>query len=96
MNTSKVKTGRVTLARLSSRGDKYRMHIVTGEGITPRKWEELGWAPPAPNFPSLEVILDNSVEEFAKKVLSQHYLVVYGDHRRKIESLCKILGIEII
>ena len=35
-------------------------------------------------------------EEFAQKVFSQHYLVVYGDHRKKIESLCKILGIEII
>jgi len=96
MNTSKVKTGRVTLARLSSRGDKYKMHIVTGEGVTPRKWEELGWAPPAPKFPSLEVILDNSVEEFAQKVLSQHYILAYGDHREKIEDLCKLLGIEIV
>jgi len=96
MNTSKVKTGRLTLVRLSSRGDKYRMHIVTGEGMSPGKWEELGWAPPAPNFPSLEVKLDCPVEEFAQKVLSQHYLLAYGDHREKLEDLCKILGIEVI
>ena len=50
----------------------------------------------APNFPSLEVRLDCPVEEFAQKVLSQHYLLAYGDHREKIEDLCKILGIEII
>ncbi len=96
MNTSRVKTGSVTLARLSSRGDKYSMHIVTGKGVTPGKWEELGWEAPAPNFPSLEVRLDCPVEEFAQKILSQHYLLAYGDHREKIEDLCKILGIEII
>ena len=96
MNTSRVKTGRITLARLSSRGDRYRMHIVTGEGMAPRKWEELGWEPPAPNFPSLEVSLDCPVEEFAQKALSQHYLLAYGDHREKLEDLCKILGIEVI
>lgn len=95
MNTSKVKTGQVTLARLSSRGDKYRMHIVTGEGMAPTKWEELGWEPPAPNFPSLEVRLDCLVDEFAQKILSQHYLLAYGNHRENIEDLCKIFGIEV-
>ena len=48
LNVSKVKTGKVTLCRLTHRGERYWMHIVTGEAVAPRKWEECGWAPPAP------------------------------------------------
>jgi L-fucose isomerase-like protein len=96
VNTAQVKTGRVTLARLSPRGDPYRMHIVTGEAVKPRPWEELGWAPPAPYFPSMEVLPDGGVEEFAQKALAQHYAVVYGDHRTKLEELCHLLDIRVI
>lgn len=96
MNVSRMRTGKVTLIRLFSRGDRYKMHIVTGKGVAPKKWEELGWKPPAPHFPSLEVILDTPVEEFAQKVTSEHYLVAYGDHRERLEDLCNILGIEVI
>ena len=35
LNISRVRTGRVTLCRLASRGDRYRMHIVTGEAVPP-------------------------------------------------------------
>ena len=52
LNVSTLKTGRVTLCRLASRGDHYRMHIVSGEAVTPRPWEEAGWAPPAPQLPA--------------------------------------------
>jgi len=37
LNVSKVKTGRATLCRLAGRGDRYRMHVVTGEAVTPRR-----------------------------------------------------------
>jgi L-fucose isomerase-like protein len=96
LNISKVKTGKVTLCRLASRGDRCRIHIVTGESVTPRKWEEAGWVQPAPQLPSLEVILDSPVEDFAQKVLGQHYILAYGDHRLSLIDLCKLLGIEII
>jgi len=96
LNVSKVKTGRVTLARLASRGDRYRMHIVTGEAVTPRQWEEAGWDQPAPQLPGLEVILDVPVKDFAQKVLSQHYIVAHGDCRDQIADLCCLLGIEVI
>ena len=79
LNVSKVKTGKVTLCRLTSKGEHYAMHVVTGEAVTPRKWEECGWAAPAPDLPSLEVILETPVEDFAQKVLSQHYILAYGD-----------------
>jgi L-fucose isomerase-like protein len=96
MNVSKVKTGRVTLCRLASRGDRYRMHVVTGEAVTPRKWEEAGWEQPAPQLPGLEVILDGSVDDFAQKVLGQHYILAYRDQRRQLADLCKVLGIEVV
>lgn len=96
LNVSKVKTGRVTLCRLTSKGDKYSMHIVTGEAVAPRSWEEAGWAPPAPQLPSLEIILDTPVEDFAEKVLSQHYIISYGDNTGVLKDLCKILDIEVM
>ncbi len=96
LNVSKVKAGRVTICRLASRGDRYRMHIATGEAVTPRKWEEAGWEQPAPQLPSLEVILETPLEEFAQRVLSQHYFFAYGDHRESLIDLCHVLGIEVI
>ena len=96
LNISKVKTGRVTLCRLSSRGDRYRMHIAIGEAVTPRRWEEAGWDQPAPQLPGLEIILDDPIEDFAEKVMSQHYILAYGDHRRQYIDFCRLLGIEVI
>ena len=96
MNTSQAKTGFVTLARLGYRGDSYFLHVVTGEGQKPRKWEELGWNPPAPQFPGLEVILDRPVEQFADEVLSQHYILIYGDYRQQLKDFCNIIGINYI
>ncbi|KPJ58994.1 MAG: hypothetical protein AMJ46_12925 [Latescibacteria bacterium DG_63] len=96
LNISRVKTGRVTLCRLSSKGDKYTMHMVTGTAVEPRKWEEAGWKPPAPQLPGLEVILDVPMEEFAQKVLSQHYILSYGDNTRALIDLCELLGIQVI
>jgi L-fucose isomerase-like protein len=96
LNISKVKTGRVTLCRLASRGERYKMHIITGEAVAPRRWEEAGWDQPAPQLPGLEIVLDDPVEEFAQKVLSQHYIVSYGDHRSQLMNLCWLLGIEVI
>jgi hypothetical protein len=94
LNVSKVKTGKLTLSRLSSTGDRYVMHIVTGQAVQPRKWEEAGWKPPAPQLPSLEVLLD--VEDFAQKVLSQHYILSYGDNTEALGDLCKLLDIEVM
>jgi L-fucose isomerase-like protein len=96
LNVSKVKTGQVTLCRLASRGDRYRLHVVTGQAVAPSPWEEAGWAPPAPQLPSLEVILDTPVDDFAQQVLGQHYILAYGDLRPQLQDLCKLLGIEVI
>ena len=66
------------------------------EAVSPRRWEEAGWDQPAPQLPGLEVILDGPVEEFAQKVLGQHYILAYGDHRDQLSDFCRLLGIEVI
>ncbi len=95
LNVSKVKPGKVTMCRLTYDDGLYYMHMVTGEGITPRKWEEAGWTQPAPQLPGLEILLDD-VEDFADKVMCQHYIISYGDNTELITNLCDILGIQII
>ncbi len=95
LNVSKVKTGLITMCRLVYTDGKYYMHMVTGEGVTPRKWEEAGWTQPAPQLPGLEILLDD-VESFAQNVMCQHYIISYGDNTQRIKNLCDILGIEVI
>ena len=96
LNVSKLKTGPVTLARLGYADGKYCLHLQLAEARTPIKWEEAGWAPPAPQLPSLEMIFPNPVEEFVEKVLCQHYIIAYGDHRMVLRDLAAILGIAVI
>ena len=96
LNVSKLKTGPATIARLSSTGDRYTMHMTTGEAVTPRAWEEAGWAPPAPQLPSLEVNFDSDVESFIQNVAGQHYIISYGDNTAELTDLCKILGVEVV
>ncbi len=95
LNVSRVKTGLLTMCRLTCIDGTYYMHMVTGEGKTPMKWEEAGWTQPAPQLPGLRVYLDN-VPDFAEKVMCQHYIISYGDNTELIGNLCDILGIEII
>lgn len=96
LNISRVKTGRVTLSRLGSCGERYVMHIIAGEATTPGPWEEAGWTQPAPQLPGLEIVPDIPVEDFARNVLSQHYILAYGDYTRELTDLCKLLDIEIL
>ncbi len=96
LNVSRLKTGTVTLARLACFNGEYFMHISLAEAQAPIKWEEAGWAPPAPQLPSLEMIFDYPVEEFIQNVMSQHYIISYGDNRNLLEDLCSILNIPVI
>lgn len=95
LNVSKVKTGVVTMSRLTYMNGKYIMQMVLGDGKTPPKWEECGWDQPAPQLSALEIELP-SVERFADNVACQHYIITYGDNRAKIKNLCGILGIDVV
>ena len=94
LNVSKLKTGKVTICRLGYSAGQYVMHIITGNAQTPIKWEEAGWAPPAPQLPSLEIVFDKPVEDFIQKVMSQHYIISFGDNSGRFKDFCAILGIQ--
>jgi L-fucose isomerase-like protein len=96
LNVSKLKTGTVTLCRLGYAEGEYSMHVVTGTARTPKPWEEAGWAPPAPQLPSLEIAFDSPIEDFIQTVMSQHYILCYGNHWDRIRELCQILKIKMI
>lgn len=96
LNISKLKTGPVTLARLHGVDGRFSMHVALAEARTPIKWEEAGWAPPAPRLPSLEMIFDFPVETFIQNVMSQHYIISYGDNRSKLAEFCALTGVEVI
>ena len=95
LNVSKVKTGTVTMSRLTFKDGKYTMQIILGDGKTPPKWEECGWDQPAPQLSALEIKIPD-VERFAENVACQHYIITYGDNRQAIRNLCSILGIEVV
>ena len=95
LNISTMKTGRLTMARLSNTGDRYTMHICTGEGKL-KSWEEAGWDYPAPQLPSLEIFLDSPVAEFAQKISGQHYIIAYGDHSQALRDFCYLKDIKVV
>jgi hypothetical protein len=70
--------------------------MATGDAVEPRKWEEAGWSPPAPQLPGLEIVLDSPVEKFAQDVMGQHYIISYGDNTETFKDLCALLGVEVI
>ena len=95
LNISTMKTGLLTMARLSNTGDKYTMHVCTGEGRL-KPWEEAGWDYPAPQLPSLDIKLDVPVNDFAQKISGQHYIIAYGDHIQAIKEYCFLTNIEVV
>ncbi len=96
LNVSRLKTGKATVCRLGQAGGKYTMHVMSGEAVTPPAWEEAGWAPPAPQLPGLEFLFDGDVEEFIQSVMSQHYIICYGDIRKELADLADMIGFKII
>jgi L-fucose isomerase-like protein len=96
MTVGSMKTGKVTLARVASVGDRFQMHVTVAEAQKPRTWHEIGWQLEAPVYPSLEIVLGNKTKEFTENILAQHYHVIYGDYTKELTELCRILGIDIV
>jgi L-fucose isomerase-like protein len=96
LNISRLKTGEVTLCRLASRGDHYTLHVVTGDAVTPKPWEEAGWTPPAPQLPGLEIRLRADMEEFTQRIFGQHYILSYGDNTGLFRDFCRLVGIDLV
>ena len=94
LNVSKLKTGTVTLARLSVKDGRFRLHAAVAEATAPASWEEAGWAPPAPQLPSLEMNFAFPSDDFLAEVAGQHYIVCYGDRLGVLRQYCAIAGID--
>jgi L-fucose isomerase-like protein len=89
LNMSPYKEGRVTLARLASDKEGYKMHIATGFASAPPPFHEIG----CPPYAGMKVVLDGDADAFISSLFSQHYALVYEDVRRELEELCDLLGI---
>lgn len=96
MTVGPMKTGKITLARLASAGDRYTMHVTVAEAVKPRRWHEIGWQLEAPVYPSLEIVLGDKTKEFSENILAQHYHLVYGDYTSELIDLCKLLDIDVV
>lgn len=96
LNVSKVKTGPVTIVRLCQVGGELMFHAARGVAKRPETWEEAGWAPPAPQLPSIEVVLEKGAQDFVDKVMSQHYIVIYGDAIPVLKDFCAIAGMKLM
>ena len=95
LNVSKLKTGPATLARLYPEDGGYGLHVALAEAVTPRAWEEAGWTPPAPQLPGLELVMEERTARFAQAVMSQHYIVSYGDNVAAFREYGALNGIRI-
>jgi len=96
LNVSKVRTGKVTLARLYRAHGAYGIHAAVAEAVAPEKWEEAGWAPPAPQLPGLEMKFAFPSEKFLDFVQGQHYIVSYGDIVGRLADFCRVTGINFV
>lgn len=95
LNISTMKTGKLTMVRLSNTGSQYTMHICTGEGKL-KAWEEAGWDQPAPQLPSLDIFPDVPVGDFTQNISGQHYIIAYGDHTQTLRYYCYLTDIKVV
>ncbi|MDP7162223.1 MAG: hypothetical protein QF792_01855 [Phycisphaerae bacterium] len=89
-NTS-YQEGQVTVARLAyTRGRTYKMHIAGGMARHAEPFREYGCLP----YPSMEIVLDGSMEHFGQHMMSQHYAIMFGDYRKELSEFCRLMGIQ--
>jgi len=92
LNSTVYKRGKVTLARLASAKNGYKMHIETGKANVPEPFHEVG----CQQYPSMEVTLDGDTYHFGQHLMSQHYALVYSDIKNELLELCRLLDIKCI
>jgi len=92
LNTSELKNGRVTIARIARDGVGLKMHVAAGFSVQKSEWNEVG----CPPFPGTDIVLDGDSNEFVKELVSNHYALVFGDVKEELEVLCGMLGVHYI
>jgi len=89
LNSSVYKEGEVTLSRLASDGNGYKMHITSGRAVVPPPFREIN----CPPYPGTKIILDDPAQDFMQNLMSQHYAIGYGNFREELLRLCRFLHI---
>jgi len=89
LNSSAYKQGEVTLCRLASDGNGYKMHITSGEVVVSPPFREID----CPPYPLAKIILSDPAEQFMQQIMSQHYAIVYGNFREELLRFCRLLQI---
>ena len=85
----------MTLIRPFTRNGKQMVHMITGKAEPAREWVEIGYEKSGMH-PSVELVLDGTIEHYLDNVPAQHYSMVYGDYAVEVGHLCHILNIELI
>jgi L-fucose isomerase-like protein len=92
LNMSPYKEGEVTLARLASDKEGYKMHIATGLASVMPPFHEID----CPTYAGMKIALDGDVDAFIQSLFSQHYAIVYGNMKKELEEVCDLLSIRVI
>lgn len=88
--------GKVTLARLARKGDRYYLTIVPGEIVQFEKEEMVRLGNMAtPPWPMAFTKIKATPEEFLEKYPCNHIHGVYGDYVRELKLAAKVMGIEV-
>jgi L-fucose isomerase-like protein len=90
LNSTRYKTGPVTLARLAACNNGYKMHIAVGQAGIAEPFNEVG----CPEYPSMSVKLDGNADHFGQHLMSQHYAIVHDHVKEDLLEFCDILGIK--
>lgn len=91
-NASPYKDGTVTLARLASDGNGYKLHAAVGQVVDPPRLHEVG----CPPYSWLQARLEAPVDHFMQNLSSQHYAIAYGDWRSEMAEFCRLKSIRLI
>jgi L-fucose isomerase-like protein len=92
LNSSPLKRGRVTLARVSRDKGGFKLHAASGSSAGKSDWREVG----CPAFPGADVVMDGNPGRFAQALVSNHYALVYGDATSKLERFCRLMNVRYI
>jgi L-fucose isomerase-like protein len=86
-----LKPGKVTIARISKIGDRYKLFLVKGEAVPTQK-EVKGVM--------VKVVLEEPVRKvlyrIAEEGVPHHYSIVWDDVADEMKLMCKLMDIEVI
>ena len=46
--------------------------------------------------PSVEIVLDCSMQHFVENVPAQHFSIVYGNYAKELQYFCTLLDVEMV